>query len=1093
MTSQIFISYSKKDKDFAWKLADDLLIAGHKVWIDRSLQVGEDWKQTIEKKLEEADEVIVILSSNATASKWVQHEGSIAYGLKKQMYPVLIEELPVEELPIWMSDFQYHSFVNVDYEPAFEALNAVLTPPNPIQDLLEQQVSAYRQTGNLMGSAILQVIEEARDTLEVDETAEELIEKSKQALRADQQRELDQQRKLEKTRQQRTIVLTVGLIIALILSVFSFSLYRTSNRNLENANSASTQVVAERDVARVAREEAESALKETELQRALAEEQSRLAFARQLANQAASFRTVDYQLALLLGIESINTTYEPDGIVTLEAETILRGLLSESFEPVILETTEKKVSQLVISPNEKYLCVLFEDQTIHIWNMARVEPVQGLPGTPGEIKSVMFSTDSNYLIVSEASGTITVRDLEGNMDISRFQNSSDANLLAINEPKSRVAVYGSNRTINIWDWGLGELVASKAARSAPLEFLYSPNGESAVVFSDDGTVEIWDIENDDASWVVESAESMVSHVMVDPAWKTILIIKNNGTAIEWDMGSRTVRKTLSEANIFQGVYTQAGLRVLTAHEDGTTNLWDVDNNKILATLTEREILGMQPYLIDTNHDGSILIVAREAGHADIWRTDTGGQISSLTGYEGTILLSEISPSGRFIVTVHEDGKIRQWDTIAEPDRLPLKGLSTSVWRTAFDKSGKYIAAAGQEGVAIVWDAATGEVVSRMEGHEISEQGAAGINNFSFDPAGKRLVTAGWDKTARVWDVLTGEPLFILQHTDVVTDAIYDPSGTYLATSDFTGVYLWDPLDGSQIIKWDIPIGGVNRLAFSNNGTFLAAAGTASTSWVWNVTSKQEVAQLQMNGSGTYIQFNPDDSQLTSVGFDGIAHIWDTKNWSELAILPGLSDTMWDFAYSPDGSQLVTGGDDGKVRVWEPKTGNLLMEFQGHPSRIWSIAYSPRGNIFATGGEDGTVRLWNAKTGFALAILPDIIGVKSLFNLNIGESNFNESFTLESGTITFSSDDRGVSVLSSDKELKLPWIMAVNFDPTGRYIAAASTDGTVNIYIAGVDALLNLTRLRLQRDLTCFERVQFLYEDLECDAIATATPTSDSIP
>jgi hypothetical protein len=71
---KIFISYSKKDSDFAIKLADNLINAGHKVWIDRSLQVGEEFKQTIMTKLEEADEIIVVLSSNAIASKWVQHE-----------------------------------------------------------------------------------------------------------------------------------------------------------------------------------------------------------------------------------------------------------------------------------------------------------------------------------------------------------------------------------------------------------------------------------------------------------------------------------------------------------------------------------------------------------------------------------------------------------------------------------------------------------------------------------------------------------------------------------------------------------------------------------------------------------------------------------------------------------------------------------------------------------------------------------------------------------------------------------------------------------------------------------------------------------
>jgi len=312
MASQIFISYSKKDKDFAWKLADDLVSAGHKVWIDRSLQVGEDWKQTIEKKLEEADEVIVVLSKNAVASHWVQHEGSVAYGLKKQMYPVLIEELPVEELPIWMSDFQYHSFVNLDYEAAFEGLNAVLTPPNPIQDLLEQQVSAYQQTGELMGAAMLQVIEEARGTLQIGAAADELIEKSGQAIQAEQQKELERQQKeleqqlnLEKTRRQRTAVLTGGLIIALVLSVISFflyrqsnSLYQQSNTNLENANTANTQVVAERNAAEIAQAEAEQ-------QKSLAEERAIQAQSRQLAAIASSRLESNFDLAVLLSVESL--------------------------------------------------------------------------------------------------------------------------------------------------------------------------------------------------------------------------------------------------------------------------------------------------------------------------------------------------------------------------------------------------------------------------------------------------------------------------------------------------------------------------------------------------------------------------------------------------------------------------------------------------------------------------------------------------------------------------------------------------------------------------------------------------------------------
>jgi len=158
MANLIFISYSKKDRDFAWKLADDLEHAGHRVWIDRSLIVGEEWEQTIEQKLAEADEVIVILSLNSIASKWVQHEGSIAYALKKKIYPVLIEEISDENLPIWASKYQYHKFKDVNDKQSFDALNAALSPPSPIQDLMDRKHYDYETYRLFMESKELDIV-----------------------------------------------------------------------------------------------------------------------------------------------------------------------------------------------------------------------------------------------------------------------------------------------------------------------------------------------------------------------------------------------------------------------------------------------------------------------------------------------------------------------------------------------------------------------------------------------------------------------------------------------------------------------------------------------------------------------------------------------------------------------------------------------------------------------------------------------------------------------------------------------------------------------------------------------------------------------
>ena len=70
---------------------------------------------------------------------------------------------PVDKLPIWVEKFQYTNFVGVDYDTAFEELVAALTPPNPLQDLLEQQMAAYQEHGELLGEALLRVFEEKRD------------------------------------------------------------------------------------------------------------------------------------------------------------------------------------------------------------------------------------------------------------------------------------------------------------------------------------------------------------------------------------------------------------------------------------------------------------------------------------------------------------------------------------------------------------------------------------------------------------------------------------------------------------------------------------------------------------------------------------------------------------------------------------------------------------------------------------------------------------------------------------------------------------------------------------------------------------------
>jgi len=78
--SNIFMSYSSKDKQFVRWISVDLNNAGHKVWFDEwNILIGESIPSKIQKGLDECDFLIVILSQNSVISNWVEREWQEKY------------------------------------------------------------------------------------------------------------------------------------------------------------------------------------------------------------------------------------------------------------------------------------------------------------------------------------------------------------------------------------------------------------------------------------------------------------------------------------------------------------------------------------------------------------------------------------------------------------------------------------------------------------------------------------------------------------------------------------------------------------------------------------------------------------------------------------------------------------------------------------------------------------------------------------------------------------------------------------------------------------------------------------------------------
>ena len=87
----IFISYSHRDMDYAYRLTETLQTSGFQVWIDTRLDYGSQWPREIQKRLDSCDAFILLMTPRSFDSDWVQSELQRAKRKGRPIFPLLLE------------------------------------------------------------------------------------------------------------------------------------------------------------------------------------------------------------------------------------------------------------------------------------------------------------------------------------------------------------------------------------------------------------------------------------------------------------------------------------------------------------------------------------------------------------------------------------------------------------------------------------------------------------------------------------------------------------------------------------------------------------------------------------------------------------------------------------------------------------------------------------------------------------------------------------------------------------------------------------------------------------------------------------------
>ncbi len=898
--AKVFISYSRKDIEFARKLTDELKKSELDFWVDwEGIPPTVDWWKEIEKGIEEADAFLFLISPDSAKSKVCGQEIDTAVKNGKRIIPIVVREIEWQDTPPQLGHLNYIFYSRADvFDTATKKLlNALHTDFEWIQAHRRLQVKALewerhnKNDGFLLRGMDLQNAERDLAT-----------NTSKDPHPTDLQREYVFASRKATDRQRRILtgVTLAGVIVMAALAVFG----------LFQANQASNSAAT-----------AQANLVVAQTAQADAQNKAVLASSIKLAAQSELASTRDFHSSLLLAVEAFRTLDRPQ----------TRGALinAANANPQMIQyfpSQSQNVTDVKFSPNGE-LVASIGNEKIQLWNKSSLTPVSQIPneagysiafspngkilaasrgadiilwnldnpdqpkqigqpltGHTGIIFSLMFSPDGQKLASGSFDQTTILWNVSDPTKPSRlntFKGHENIVRSVAFSPDGKYLASGAlDFKINIWDVSTGELYKTLTG-SHPDSLAFSPNGKILAAGQEDYTITLWNMETGQPiGQPLAGHTDIVSSVAFNFDGTLLASGSRDTSIILWDP---TTGRRIGQS--------------LTGHAGA---IWGIAFNPINNSL------------VSGGADGMILW---DAGIQDTPRMITNDyyHCGRATSCPNNIA---ISADGKILAAGALDNSIVLWNLeTLQPIGSPLTGLKSEVFSLAFSPDGKTLASSSIDSSDIVlWDTATGQQLGEPL------KGYTGIvYGLAFAPTTGILVSSSFqDQAIILWDAQTQKPIG-QPIPEAAWDIAISPNGKLLATSNLSLWNLDDPAHPQQI-QGPTPPGGYT-IAFSPNGKILALGGDNGSITLWDVEKRQSIGLPIMGHAGPVLDvaFSPDGKTLASGSWDLTMALWDVSNPEQpIAISKPyrLGSKVTSLAFSTlEGGNLLVSGSWGKLLLW----------------------------------------------------------------------------------------------------------------------------------------------------------------------------------